>query len=81
MILQEANTTRNDWQMCRVMETSCDEKEFMQSVRLKIRSVDQAGRNNTEDRPMSKVCYFLKEKKLMKTCSNPHQRSHELNAM
>ena len=66
MILQEANTTRNDWQMCRVMETYCDEKELMRSVRLKIRSVDQAVSNNIVDRPMSKVCYFLKVKKFMK---------------
>ena len=81
MILQEANTTRNDWQMCRVIEKYCDEKELMRSVRLKIRSVDQAGRNNIMDRPMSKMCYFLKVKKLMKTCLNPCQGSHELNAM
>ena len=53
----------------------------MRSVRLKIRSVDQAGRNNIMDRPMSKMCYFLKVKKLMKTCLNPCQGSHELNAM
>ena len=55
VIFQEANTIRTDWQMCRVMETYCDEKGFARSVRLKIGTVDQAGRNNIVDRPVSKV--------------------------
>ena len=59
MILQEANTIRNDWQMCRVMQTYCDEKGFVQSVRLKIRSVDQADINSNVDRPVSKVALLL----------------------
>ena len=28
VILQEANTIRNDWQMCRVIQTYCDDKGF-----------------------------------------------------
>ena len=59
MILQEANTIRNDWQMCRVMQTYCDEKGFVQSVRLKIRSVDQADINSNVDGPVSKVALLL----------------------
>ena len=34
-------------------------KGFVQSVRLKIGSVNQAGRNNTVDRPVSKVVLLL----------------------
>ena len=59
VILQEANTIRNDWQMCRFMETYCDEKEFVRSVRLKTGSVNQAGRNNIVDRPVSQVALLL----------------------
>ena len=42
VIFQEVNTIRNDWQMPEVMETYCDEKGFVRSVKLKIGSVDQA---------------------------------------
>ena len=56
-------------------------KGFVQSVRLKIGSVDQAGRNNIVNRPVSKVVLLLESEKLMKTCSNPRQGSHKLNAM
>ena len=56
-------------------------KGFVQSVRLKIGSVDQAGRNNIVNRPVSKVVLLLECEKLMKTCSNPRQGSHKLNAM
>ena len=59
MILQEANTIWNDWQMCTVMQTYCDEKGLVQSVRLRIGSVDQAGRNNIVDRPLSKFVLLL----------------------
>ena len=59
VILQEANTIRNDWHMCRFMETYCDEKEFVRSVRLKTGSVNQAGRNNIVDRPVSQVALLL----------------------
>ena len=59
VILQEANTISNDWQMCRVMQTYCDEKGSVQSVRLKIGSVNQTGRNNIGDRPISKVVLLL----------------------
>ena len=58
MILQEANT------MCRVMQTFCDEKEFLRSVRLKIGSVDQAGRGNIMDRPVSKVVLLLESEEV-----------------
>ena len=34
-------------------------KGFVQSVRLKIGSVNQAGRNNIVDRPVSKVVLLL----------------------
>ena len=54
MILQEANTIRNDWQICRVMQTYYNEKGLVRSVRLKIGSVDPAGRNNIVDGPVSK---------------------------
>ena len=45
VIFQEANTIRNDWQMSEVVETYCDEKGFVRSVKLKIGSVDQASRS------------------------------------
>ena len=64
VILQEANTIRNDWQMCRVMKTYCNEKGFVRSVRLKIGSVDQGGRNNIVDRPVSKVVLFLESEEV-----------------
>ena len=53
MILQEANTIRNDWQICRVMQMYCDHKGFVQSIRLKIGSVDLADINNIVDIPVS----------------------------
>ena len=59
VILQVANTIRDDWPMCRVMETYCDEKGFVRNVTLKIGSVDQVGRNNIVDRPVSKVVLLL----------------------
>ena len=59
VILQEANTIRNDWQMCRVIQIYFDEKGFVQSVRLGIGSVDQVDRNNNVDRPVSKVVLLL----------------------
>ena len=62
VILQEANTIRNNWQMRRVIQTHCDEKGFVQSVRLKIGSVDQAGRNNIVDRP--KVVLLLESEEV-----------------
>ena len=64
VILQGGNTIRNDWHMCRVMETYCDEKGFVRSVRLKIRSVDQAGRNNIVARPVSKVVLLLESEEV-----------------
>ena len=59
IILQEANTIRNDWQMCRVMQTFCDDKGFVQSVRLKIGIVKPTGRNSIADAPVTKVKLFL----------------------
>ena len=50
--------------MCRVIQTHCDEKGFVRSVRLKIGSVDQAGRNNIEDRPVSKVVLLLESEEV-----------------
>ena len=51
--------------MCRVMQTYCDDKGFVRSVRLKIgRSVDQAGRNNTMNRPVSKVVLLLESEEV-----------------
>ena len=70
VILQEANTIRNDWQMCRVIQTYCDDKGFAGSVRLKTGSVNQTNKNNIADRQYKKSCYFLKKKKLMKMCLN-----------
>ena len=55
MILQEANTIRNGWEMCRDMQTSCDQKSLVRSVRLKIGSAEQGGRNNIVERPVSKA--------------------------
>ena len=81
VILQEANTIRNDWQMYRVMQAYCGEKGFVRNVRLKIESINQTDRNNIVDRPVSKVVLLLEVKKLMKRCSNQHQRSHEVNVM
>ena len=56
VILQEANTISND----------CDEKGFVRSVRLRIGSIDQAGRNNIVDRPASKVALLLESEKIDK---------------
>ena len=39
-------------------------KGFVQSVRLKIGSVDQAGRNNIVDRPVSKVVLLLESEEV-----------------
>ena len=64
VILPGANTIRNDWHMCRVVETYCDEKGFVRSVRLKIGSVDRAGRNNIVDRPVSKVVLLLESEEV-----------------
>ena len=51
--------------MCRVMQTYCDDKGFVRSVRLRIgRSVDQAGRNNTMNRPVSKVVLLLESEEV-----------------
>ena len=50
--------------MCRVIQTHCDEKGFVRSVRLKIGSVDQAGRNNIVDRPVSKVVLLLESEEV-----------------
>ena len=63
MILQEVNTIRNDWHMCRVMEIYCDEKGFVRSVRSEIWSVDQAGRKNI-NRPVSKVVLLLESEEV-----------------
>ena len=62
VILQEANTVRNDWQICRVMQTYYDDKGFVQSIRLKIGNVEPAGSNNIVDRPVSKVVLLLESK-------------------
>ena len=80
-ILQEANTIRNEWQMCRVMKIYCGDKGFVRSVRLTFGSVDQAGMNNIVDRPVSKVVLLLESEEVDETCSNSQQGSHELNAM
>ena len=64
VILQEANTIRNNWQMCKVIQTHCDEKGLVGSVRLKIGTVDQAGRNNIVDRPVSKVVLLLESEEV-----------------
>ena len=45
--------------MCRVIQIYFDEKGFVQSVRLRIGSVDQVDRNNNVDRPVSKVVLLL----------------------
>ena len=51
--------------MCRVMQTYCDDNGFVRSVRLKIgRSVDQAARNNTMNRPVSKVVLLLEKEEV-----------------
>ena len=51
--------------MCRVMQTYCDDKGYVRSVRLKIgRSVDQAARNNTMNRPVSKVVLLLEKEEV-----------------
>ena len=51
--------------MCRVMQTYCDDKGFVRSVRLRIgRSVDQAGSNNTMNRPVSKVVLLLESEEV-----------------
>ena len=39
-------------------------KGFVQSVRLKIGSVNQAGRNNIVDRPVSKVVLLLESEEV-----------------
>ena len=64
VILQEANSIRDDWHMCRVMETYRDEKGFVWSVRLEIWSVDQAGRKNIVNRPVSKVVLLLESEEV-----------------
>ena len=46
MILQEANTIRNDWQMRSVMHTYYDDKGFIQSIILKIRNVNPTSSKN-----------------------------------
>ena len=45
--------------MCRVIQIYFDEKGFVRSVRLRIGSVDQVDRNNSVDRPVSKVVLLL----------------------
>ena len=50
--------------MCRVMETYYDEKGFVWSVGLKIGSVNQAGRNNIVDQPVSKVVLLLESEEV-----------------
>ena len=64
VILQEANTIRNDWQMNRVMQAYCDEKGFVRSVRLKIESINQTDRNNIVDRLVSKVVLLLESEEV-----------------
>ena len=64
VILQEANTIRNDWQINRVMQAYCDEKGFVRSVRLKIESINQTDRNNIVDRPVSKVVLLLESEEV-----------------
>ena len=64
VILQELNTIRNGWEMCRVMQTSCDQKWLVRSVRLKIGSAEQAGRNNIVDRPVSKVVLLFESEEV-----------------
>ena len=46
------------------MQTYCDEKRLVRSVRLKIGSVDKAGRNNIVDRPLSKVVLLLESEEV-----------------
>ena len=58
-VLQEANTIRNDCLVCRVIQTFCDQKGFVRSVRLKIGSVDQVDGKNMVYRPVSKVVLLL----------------------
>ena len=50
--------------MCKVIQTHCDEKGLVESVRLKIGSADQAGRNNIVDRPVSKVVLLLESEEV-----------------
>ena len=50
--------------MCRVMETYCDEKRLVWSVRLKIGSVNQGDRNNIVDRPVSKVALLFESEEV-----------------
>ena len=50
--------------MCKVIQTHCDEKGLVGSVRLKIETVDQAGRNNIVDRPVSKVVLLLESEEV-----------------
>ena len=64
VILQEANTIRNDWQMCRVTQTYRDDKGLAGSVSLKIGSVNQAKKNNIVDRPVQKVMLLLEKEKV-----------------
>ena len=64
VILQEANTIRNDWQIFRVMQTYCDDKGFVRSVRLKFWSVDLVDSNNIVDRPVSKVVLLLESEEV-----------------
>ena len=78
VILQEANTIRNDWYMCRVMETYCNEKGFVRSGRSKIGSVDQAGRNNIVDRPVSKVVLLLESEEVENVLQTPTREQHVL---
>ena len=73
---------RNDQQICSVMQTYCDDKRFVQNVRLKIGSVDLADSNNILDRPASEAVLLLeREQEVDKKCLNPCQGSHELNAI
>ena len=48
------------------MQMYCDDKEFVQSVRLKIGSVDLGDTNNIVDRPVSKVVLLLESKEVDK---------------
>ena len=64
MILQEANTIRNDWQMYRVMQAYCDEKGFVRIVRLKIEIIKQTDKNKIVDRPVSKVVLLLESEEV-----------------
>ena len=64
--------------MCSVMKTYCDDKGFVPNVRLKIGSVNQAGRNNIADRPASKVVLLLESEVDENVLQSPTREKHVL---